>query len=149
VPPGPSRNCSPTPSTSSTCSAWRRKLYVYQREPGWIEPRQEREFTRRELWLYRHVPLAQRAHRAWLFYQAVRRFKGFDVRSNRPNVELVPHEVTRVTPAGLVNATGAERQVDMLILSTGSQPTSFLKGLEVKGRDGRGGAGRAARAWQG
>ena len=169
------------------------RLYVYQREPGWIEPRQEREFTRRELWLYRHVPLAQRTHRAWLFYQAVRRFKGFDVRSerqrqlraacvafinrsiadpavreavtprypwgckrvvlastfyeafNRPNVELVPHEVTRATPTGLVDATGAERQVDVLILSTGFQPTSFLAGLEVKGRDGRG----IHEAWQG
>ncbi|HEX7162810.1 MAG TPA: hypothetical protein VF223_16440 [Trebonia sp.] len=52
-------------------------------------------------------------------------------------MELVPHEVTRVTSAGLVDAAGAERPVDVLILSTGFQPTSFLKGLEVKGRDGR------------
>jgi cation diffusion facilitator CzcD-associated flavoprotein CzcO len=162
------------------------RLYVYQREPGWVEPKREREFTRRELWFYRHVPLAQRAHRAWLFYRAMRRFKGFDVNSklqrqlreaclafinrsvadlvtrdavtprypwgckrvvlastfydtlNRPNVELVPHEVTRVTPAGLVDAAGAERPVDVLILSTGFQPTSFLAGIDVKGRDGRG-----------
>ena len=169
------------------------RLYVYQREPGWIEPKREREFTRRELWLYRHVPLAQRAHRSWLFYRAMRRFKGFDVNSklqrqlrqaclafidqsiddpatreavtprypwgckrvvlastfyeafNRPNVELVPHEVTRVTPAGLVDTTGAERPVDVLILSTGFQPTSFLKGIEVKGRDGR----DIHDAWQG
>lgn len=160
-------------------------LYVYQREPGWIEPKREREFTERELWVYRHVPLAQRAHRAWLFYRAIRRFKGFDTRSkqqrelreaceafinrsiddpatreavtphypwgckrvvlastfypalNRPNVELVPHEVIRATPTGLVDATGTERQVDVLILSTGFQPTSFLAGIEVKGRDGR------------
>jgi NAD(P)-dependent dehydrogenase (short-subunit alcohol dehydrogenase family) len=129
----------------------------------------------------------------WLFRQAMRRFKGFDVRSKRqrelreacvafinrsiddpatreavtprypwgckrvvlasnfysalnsPNVELVPHEVTRVTPTGLVDATGAERPVDVLILSTGFQPTSFLKGIEVKGRDGRG----LHDAWQG
>jgi cation diffusion facilitator CzcD-associated flavoprotein CzcO len=169
------------------------RLYVYQREPGWIEPKRERAFTARELWFYRHVPLAQRAHRAWLFYQAVRRFKGFDARSerqrqlraacvafinrsiadpavraavtprypwgckrvvlastfysafNRPNVELVPHEVTRATATGLVDATGAERQVDVLILATGFQPTSFLAGLEVKGRDGRG----IHEAWQG
>ena len=162
-----------------------RQLYVYQREPGWIEPKRERAFTRRELWVYRNVPLAQRAHRAWLFYQAMRRFKGFDTRSrlqrelreactafinrsiddpairaavtpgypwgckrvvlastfypalNRANVELVPHEVTRATPGGLVDAAGTERQVDVLILSTGFQPTSFLAGLEVKGRDGR------------
>jgi cation diffusion facilitator CzcD-associated flavoprotein CzcO len=162
------------------------RLYVYQREPGWVEPKREREFTRRERWFYRHVPLAQRAHRAWLFYRAMRRFKGFDVNSklqrrlreaclafinrsvadpvtrdavtprypwgckrvvlastfydtlNRPNVELVPHEVTQVTPTGLVDATGAERPADVLILSTGFQPTSFLAGIDVKGRDGRG-----------
>ncbi len=161
------------------------KLYVYQREPGWIEPKHERSFTHRELWFYRHVPLAQRVHRGWLFYQAMRRFKGFDVGSgrqrrmrdlcvafinrsiddprtreavtpqypwgckrpviastfyealNRPNVELVPHEVTRVTPTGLVDATGTERQVNVLILSTGFQPTNFLGNIEVKGRDGR------------
>ena len=169
------------------------QLYVYQREPGWIEPKAEREFTPRELWFYRHVPLAQRVNRAWLFYQAARRFKAFDARSkmqrevrdacvafinqsiddpatreavtpqypwgckrvvrasnfyealNRPNVELVPHEVTRVTPTGIVDATGAERQADVLILSTGFQPTSFLEGIEVKGRDGRG----IHDAWQG
>lgn len=161
------------------------QLYVYQREPGWVEPKREREFTRWELWFYRRVPLARRAHRAWLFYQSIRRFKGFDVTSkrqrrmrelcvafinrsihdpvtrkavtprypwgckrpvlastfyqalNRPNVELVPHEVTRVTPTGLVDATGAERRADVLILSTGFRPTSFLAGIEVKGRDGR------------
>ena len=53
--------------------------------------------------------------------------------------------MTRVTPSGLVDATGAERQVDVLILSTGFQPTSFLKGIEVKGRDGR----DIHDAWQG
>jgi len=41
---------------------------------------------------------------------------------NRPNVQLVPHEVTRVTPTGLVDATGTERRADVLILSTGSSP---------------------------
>jgi cyclohexanone monooxygenase len=169
------------------------QLYVYQREPGWIEPKRERAFTARERWVYRNVPLAQRAHRAWIFYQAARRFKGFDTRSklqrelreaceafisrsvddpatraavtphypwgckrvvlastfyqalNRPNVELVPHEVTRVTPDGLVDAAGTERKIDVLILSTGFQPSSFLAGLEVKGRDGR----ALHDAWQG
>jgi cyclohexanone monooxygenase len=53
--------------------------------------------------------------------------------------------VTRVTPTGLVDATGTERRADVLILSTGFQPTSFLAGLEVKGRDGRG----LHDAWQG
>jgi cation diffusion facilitator CzcD-associated flavoprotein CzcO len=169
------------------------QLYVYQREPGWVEPKRERAFTPRELWFYRRVPLARRAHRAWLFYQAMRRFRGFDVTSkqqrqareacvafinraivdpatreavtprypwgckrlvlastfydalNRPNVELVPHEVTRVTPTGVVDDTGAERPADVLILSTGFQPTGFLASLEVKGRDGR----SIHDAWQG
>ncbi len=35
--------------------------------------------------------------------------------------------------------------MDVLILSTGFQPTSFLSGIEVKGRDGRG----IHDAWQG
>jgi cation diffusion facilitator CzcD-associated flavoprotein CzcO len=77
----------------------------------------------------------KRVVRASNFYEAL----------NRPNVELVPHEVTRVTPTGIVDATGAERQADVLILSTGFQPTSFLEGIEVKGRDGRG----IHDAWQG
>jgi cation diffusion facilitator CzcD-associated flavoprotein CzcO len=161
------------------------RLLVYQREPGWIEPKRERAFTARELWFYRHVPLAQRAHRAWLFYQSMRRFKGFDVGSerqrrmrescldfidttiedpatreavkpgypwgckrpvvastfysalNRPNVELVPHAVTSVTEDALIDASGTKRQVDVLILSTGFQPTRFLAGIEVTGRGGR------------
>jgi len=48
----------------------------------------------------------------------------------------VPHEVTRVTPTGLVDATGTERRADVLILSTGFQPTRSWRGIEVKGRDG-------------
>jgi cation diffusion facilitator CzcD-associated flavoprotein CzcO len=161
------------------------KVYVFQREPGWIEPKHEREFTPRERWWYRNVPLAQKAHRAWIFHQGNRRFKGYDVGSrrqrrmraagetfiatsiddpatraavtpaypwgckrpvisstfypalNRDNVELVPHAVREVTPAGVVDATGTARDVDVLILSTGFRPTRFLASLDVKGRDGR------------
>lgn len=162
------------------------RVYVFQREPGWIEPKHEREFTARERWWYRNVPLAQKLSRAWIFHQGNRRFKGYDAGSrrqrrmreickrfiaesiqdpatraavtpdypwgckrpvlsstfypalNRDNVELVPHAVTRVTPTGVVDATGAEREVDVLILSTGFQPTRFLASIDVKGRDGRG-----------
>lgn len=161
------------------------QLYVYQREPGWIEPKHERAFTPRERWVYRHVPLAQRAHRGWIFLKSVSRFKGLDTASsrqremrelctgfirdavadprtraavtpgypwgckrpvvastfypalNRSNVELVPHAVTRVTGDGIVDASGTSRQADVLILSTGFQPTNFLASLDVKGRDGR------------
>ncbi|MFG1610574.1 flavin-containing monooxygenase [Actinoplanes sp. NPDC049265] len=161
-------------------------VYVYQREPGWIEPKNEREFTPRERWMYRRVPLAQRISRARIFHKGNLRFKGYDVNSrrqrlmrsscerfidstiadpdvrqavtpdypwgckrpilsstfygslNRDNVSLVPHAVTRVFPGGVEDATGSVRDIDVLILSTGFQPTKFLAGLDVKGRDGRG-----------
>ena len=161
------------------------QVHVFQREPGWIEPKNEREYTERERWMFRNVPLVQRLHRARIFHQGNKRFKGYDVGSrrqrrmrevcerfiagsiadprtraavtpgypwgckrpvlsstfypalNRDNVELVPHAVTRVTPTGVVDATGTTRDIDVLILSTGFQPTKFLAGLDVKGRDGR------------
>jgi cation diffusion facilitator CzcD-associated flavoprotein CzcO len=160
------------------------RLYVFQREPGWIEPKRERAFTPRERWVYRRVPGALKAHRAWLFYKAIQRGRGFDADSrkqaqlrasclafiksaiadesvrasvtpaypwgckrvvlastfyaalSRPNVELVPHAVTSVTASGIVEATGTEREVDILILATGFQPTRFLASLAVTGADG-------------
>ncbi|WP_203734787.1 flavin-containing monooxygenase [Paractinoplanes durhamensis] len=162
------------------------QVYVYQREPGWVEPKNEHDFTARQRWIFRNVPLAQRLNRAWIFHKGNRRFRGYDTGSgrqqrmralcerfitttikdpitrtavkpdypwgckrpilssnfypslNRDDVELVPHAVYRVTPTGLIDATGTERQVDVLVLSTGFQPTKFLAGIDVKGRDGRG-----------
>src|SRR5690606_35794811 len=49
----------------------------------------------------------------------------------------ISHAVSRVTKDGLVDATGTERKVDVLILSTGFQPQRFLNSIEVHGRDGR------------
>jgi cyclohexanone monooxygenase len=159
-------------------------LYVFQREPGWIEPKLERAFTPGERWFYRNVPGAQQAHRAWLFYKAAQRGKAFDIQNrrqgerrtacldfiessiddesvranvtpsypwgckrvvlastfypalNQPNVELVPHAVASVTSSGVVDVTGTERAVDVLILSTGFQPTNFLASLAVTGAGG-------------
>jgi cation diffusion facilitator CzcD-associated flavoprotein CzcO len=161
------------------------RLYVFQREPGWVEPKLERPFSPAERWVYRHVPGAQKAHRAWLFHKAMQRGKAFDLTNrrqaerraacvafiesaiadeavrrsvtpsypwgckrvilastyysalNRANVELVPHAVTAVTPAGVIDDTGTERAVDVLVLSTGFQPTNFLATLEVTGLGGR------------
>jgi cation diffusion facilitator CzcD-associated flavoprotein CzcO len=161
------------------------QVYVFQRQPGWIEPKHEREFTARRRWVFRNVPLAQRLNRAWIFHKGNRRFKGYDVGSryqrrmrrlcerfiagtvespatraavtpqypwgckrpvlsstfyptlNRDNVELVPQAVARVTPTGVVDATGTHRDIDVLVLSTGFQPTKFLASLDVKGVDGR------------
>lgn len=56
---------------------------------------------------------------------------------NRPNVELVPHAVTRVTADGIVDDTGTERPADVLILSTGFRADDYLATLPVRGRDGR------------
>ena len=161
------------------------ELLVFQREPGWIEPKFERAYTPRERFIYRNVPLAQRLHRAYLFWVANRRFAANDVRTrkqtemrqkcedfinttvldpetaaaltpdypwgckrpvvastyypafNRDNVHLVPHEVKRVTPTGIIDSTGTERPVDVLILSTGFTPQVFLASLRVTGRRGR------------
>jgi cation diffusion facilitator CzcD-associated flavoprotein CzcO len=55
----------------------------------------------------------------------------------RPNVELVPHAVQRVTPTSVVDAAGASREVDVLILATGFRPTRFLDTLPVRGPDGQ------------
>jgi cation diffusion facilitator CzcD-associated flavoprotein CzcO len=160
------------------------RLYVFQREPGWIEPKLVKTFSPAERWVYRCVPGAQRAHRGWLFYKAMQRGKAFDASSrrqaerrascmafirsaiadetvqrhvtpgypwgckrvvlasgyyealNRQNVELVPHAVTAVTPAGVIDDTGAERAIDVLVLSTGFQPTNFLATLDVSGVNG-------------
>jgi cation diffusion facilitator CzcD-associated flavoprotein CzcO len=162
------------------------EVFVYQREPGWVEPKNEHDFTARQRWIFRNVPLVQRLNRALIFHRGNRRFRGYDAGSarqqrmraiceqfinttikdpatrtavtpdypwgckrpilssnfypalNRDNVELVPHAVSRVTPTGVVDATGTERKIDVLVLSTGFQPTKFLAGIDVKGRDGRG-----------
>jgi cation diffusion facilitator CzcD-associated flavoprotein CzcO len=161
-------------------------LKVFQREPGWIEPKRERAFTARERWVYRHVPGAQWLHRGRLFSGSIARFKGYDAGSrtqqrvrracvdyirrtvrdpatrdavtpdypwgckrpvlastfyealNRDNVELVPHPVASATGTGLVDERGVHHDVDVLITSTGFQPTRFLANLEVTGVGGRG-----------
>ena len=160
------------------------RLLVFQREPGWIEPKAERAFTPFERWVYRHVPLAQRIHRYWLWQKANRRFTAYDAGSrmqermrevctafiedtvrdpatraaltpdyawgckrpivattyydafNLPQVELVPHAVVAATPTGLVDATGTEHRVDVLVMSTGFQAQRILAPLDIVGRGG-------------
>jgi len=160
------------------------KLYVFQREPGWIEPKAERAFTPFERWVYKYVPFAQRIHRYLLWSKANRRFTAYDADSrmqermrelctafiddtvrdpvtraaltpdyawgckrpivattyydafNLPQVELVPNAVVSVTRDGLVDATGTERKVDVLVMSTGFQAQRILAPLEIVGRDG-------------
>lgn len=161
-----------------------KRLHVYQREPGWVEPKHEREFTSRERWMYRRVPALLKLHRAYIFYTSIRRFTGYDTGSkrqrymrdmcrnfirttvddpdvqaavtpdypwgckrpvlastyysafNNPNVELIPHPVVSVTPTGLVDQAGRETPVDVLVLSTGFQPTKYLATIKVTGVGG-------------
>lgn len=61
------------------------------------------------------------------FYQALK----------RDNVELVPVPVERVTEDGVVDADGVHRVVDLLVLSTGFQPSKYLSQIDVYGQDGR------------
>jgi cation diffusion facilitator CzcD-associated flavoprotein CzcO len=55
---------------------------------------------------------------------------------NRPNVELVPRAVTAVTPTGLIDDTGVERQVDAVVLAVGFEAADYLANLRVVGPGG-------------
>lgn len=160
-------------------------LRVFQREPGWVEPKGERAFTPAERARFRRWPLYRKLYRAGLFAGSIRRFRAFDVDSraqrrmrrlcldylrdtvqdpttrealtpdypwgckrpvyastyypvfNRDRVELVPHPVRSVTKKGVIDSLGREHEVDVLILSTGFQPTRFLSAFTVTGEGGR------------
>ncbi|TDD34295.1 NAD(P)/FAD-dependent oxidoreductase [Actinomadura sp. KC06] len=160
------------------------RLYVFQRQPGWILPKGERDYTPRERVVFRRLPFVQKLRRLRLFYQFRVMFKGYDLHGkrqqqnlrqcreyilstvddpelrarltpdypwgckrpvlatgfypalNRPNVELVPHAVTRVTSKGIVDATGTEREIDVLVMATGFHATKFLASLDVRGTGG-------------
>jgi cation diffusion facilitator CzcD-associated flavoprotein CzcO len=44
-----------------------RRLVLFQRTPAWVLPRRDRPVSERKKWLYRHVPLTQRAARAGIY----------------------------------------------------------------------------------
>jgi 4-hydroxyacetophenone monooxygenase len=55
----------------------------------------------------------------------------------RPDVDLVTDAVVRITPGGVVTATGDEIPADVLVLATGFQNLNLLAPIEVRGRSGR------------
>ncbi|MFC4055884.1 flavin-containing monooxygenase [Actinomadura syzygii] len=160
------------------------QLYVFQRQPGWILAKGERDFTARERAMYQRFPILQKLRRLRLFYQFRVMYKGYDLHGkrqqenlrkcreyiretindpalrerltpdypwgckrpvlasgfypalNRPNVELVPHAVTRMTPKGIVDETGTEREIDVLVMATGFHATKFLASMDVRGVGG-------------
>jgi cation diffusion facilitator CzcD-associated flavoprotein CzcO len=165
-----------------------RQLYVFQREPGWVIPKGERDFTDeeratfarpwrriRERWRQRYV-LEKSLARGHLYRPGTKtndereRFcRSYIARqfADRPdlleavtptypypgkrpvvastfypalkkeNVELVPRAVVSVTHAGIVDADGVERAVDVIVMATGFQPADYLARLRIVGRDGR------------
>ncbi len=54
----------------------------------------------------------------------------------RDNVELIPVPVERVTADGVIDAEGAHHAIDLLVLSTGFQPSKYLSQIAVYGQDG-------------
>lgn len=159
------------------------RVYVFQREPGWVDAKNARDFSPRERRLYR-LPIAARIQRLRGFYDHHKRFGSFDVRGRaqartrakseafirgviadrrladlvtpdypwgckRPvlsddfypaltqdNVTLVAAPVESVTEHGVVDATGTEHGIDVLIMSTGFRTTDYLDTLEVVGPGG-------------
>jgi cation diffusion facilitator CzcD-associated flavoprotein CzcO len=55
----------------------------------------------------------------------------------KPNVELVDAGVEAVTPAGIRDATGAERPADAIVLATGFASHDFVAPMEIAGAGGR------------
>jgi cation diffusion facilitator CzcD-associated flavoprotein CzcO len=56
---------------------------------------------------------------------------------NRPNVTVIPHAVSHVTRNSLVDVTGGEHEVDVIVMATGFTAQQYLATYDVTGRDGR------------
>jgi cation diffusion facilitator CzcD-associated flavoprotein CzcO len=54
----------------------------------------------------------------------------------KPNVELVARGVASVTSAGIVDADGVDRAVDVIVMATGFEAADYLNRLRVVGRGG-------------
>lgn len=55
----------------------------------------------------------------------------------RDNVDLVTTHIDHLTPTSVVTADGTARAVDVLVLATGFDTTSFLAPADLEGLDGR------------
>lgn len=54
-----------------------------------------------------------------------------------PQTELVSKGVSRLTPKGIVDSDGVEREVDVIVFATGFHADRFLFPMTIVGRDGR------------
>lgn len=165
------------------------RLFVFQREPGWVLPKGDVDFdeTQRSAYMragrvkhlwnrwQRFIEIQRGMFRGRAFRPETKLFKSLNkmcldyiesVFADRPelrdavtpqypfsgkrlvlngdfypallrdNVELVPRAVTRVTETGVVDASGQETPVDVLIMATGFQPANFISTLSVTGKTG-------------
>jgi cation diffusion facilitator CzcD-associated flavoprotein CzcO len=55
----------------------------------------------------------------------------------KPNVDLVTDGVAEVTPTGIRDRTGEEREADVLVLATGFKTHDFVAPMEIAGPGGR------------
>jgi cation diffusion facilitator CzcD-associated flavoprotein CzcO len=55
----------------------------------------------------------------------------------QPNVELVSERIAAVTPTGIRDAPGVEREADVLVLATGFSTHGFVAPMEIVGSGGR------------
>jgi cation diffusion facilitator CzcD-associated flavoprotein CzcO len=166
------------------------KLYLFQREPGWVLPKGDRDYTLEERDDFANESALKRRSRRAKHYLTMMRSQAFagmhrpDMKVNqrlhemalayidsmfaerpdlkeavtpkypyggkrtilngtfypallRPNVELIPRAVVRMTRNGVVDAGGVETPVDVLVMATGFQQANVLSSLRVVGRSGR------------
>lgn len=62
----------------------------------------------------------------------------------RQNVDLVTDGIVEITPKGVRTADGKEHELDVLVLSTGFNPTAYMRPMEMMGKDNR----HINEAWQ-
>jgi cation diffusion facilitator CzcD-associated flavoprotein CzcO len=65
------------------------------------------------------------------------RATGFYETLLRDNVRFFARAVERVTPTGVVDATGEEHAADVIVMATGFRAAEYMREIEVVGRDGR------------
>jgi cation diffusion facilitator CzcD-associated flavoprotein CzcO len=55
----------------------------------------------------------------------------------QPNVEVVTSAITRITPTGVVDASGVEHEVDAIVYATGFDTQDFLQSIDITGTGGQ------------
>jgi cation diffusion facilitator CzcD-associated flavoprotein CzcO len=66
-------------------------MTLFQRTAPWVLPRRDRDISKRERWVYRHVPLVQRTVRTLIYWGRESWVMGFQ----RPNIMRFPEKQAR------------------------------------------------------